>query len=219
MAKLYVVGVGPGDPELITVKAMKILRGVRVLVFPGKRAFKVVESFLSDDKEILFFNFPMVEDEGQKREAAHTFAQKILEYLNREEVSFFTLGDPGLYSTAGYLLEALKQLGFAGDIEIVPGINSFSLAAAKSFFNLAFEDEKVEILSTLPEDFTFEPKTTYVFLKLSSYYDRFLELVKEAKIQGYYFKELGTEEEKICSFNELPEKTGYFSLALAKRGT
>ena len=217
MAKFSVVGVGPGDPDLLTLKALENLRKTRVLAFPGKRAFKVVESFIDSTKKILFFNFPMVSNEEQKREKATSFAREILKYLKNEDVSFFTLGDPGLYSTAGYLLEALKELGFTGEIEVIPGINSFSLASAKAFFNLAFEDEKVEILTTIAEDFTFEDKTTYVFLKLSAYYDRFLELIAQEKVRGYYFKELGTGAEEIYSLKQLPADTGYFSLAIVRR--
>lgn len=155
--KLYGIGIGPGDSELITIKASKILKKVKVICSPRSGAEK--ESIaLSIAKPILEeredYNklmvvepvFPMTEDkeklEKHWAEASHIIA----DYLNRgRDVAFITLGDPSIFSTFSYVQKILEN---DYEIELIPGITSFTACAASINKPLV---EKNEILTIVPK--------------------------------------------------------------------
>jgi precorrin-2/cobalt-factor-2 C20-methyltransferase len=129
--KLYGIGVGPGDPELLTIKAAKILGHIDVVAVPeskkeaGSVALDIARPYLKAGAKIMFLTFPMIRDEMAKeiirRDNALLLASEIEAGRN---VAFLTLGDPMLYSTYIYLLENMGNMGI--DIVSVPGIYSFS---------------------------------------------------------------------------------------------
>ena len=129
----YGVGVGPGDPELLTRKAERILRAADVLAAPdpgqGASMALGIVGELARGKRILFCPAPMTRDKSRLRAAWDEGAALICGELEQgRSVAFVTLGDPGIYSTCGYLLRRVRQWGFR--TEIVPGVPSFCAAAA-----------------------------------------------------------------------------------------
>lgn len=134
MSKFVGIGVGPGDPDLITIKAIKALECIDLLVVPaGKKeseseAYKIISQHVPESVEICKRIFPMTLDIEEMSLSLSQIANEIETWVNAGiNVGFVTLGDPMLYSTYGYLLKFLK-----GKIpmETVPGITSFTAIAS-----------------------------------------------------------------------------------------
>ena len=154
------VGVGPGDPELITIKAVKALKSVDVIFVPKSHAhkqsmaFKMVKQILAEREkpaEILELVFPMTKDELNNRKLWVENAAIVAAKAKKGNVAFITLGDPMLYSTFLYLYECVKETYPEIELEIIPGVTSVTAAAASSKLPLA---EKEEVVSIIPSDLT-----------------------------------------------------------------
>ncbi len=138
MSKFYGIGVGPGNPELLTLKAVRVLQEIHVLIVPygghegESEALNIVSSHIPSHVVIQRRHFPMTRDKSLKEAAWQSIADEIVSYVkDGQSVGFITLGDPMLYSTYGYLVTRLsKRL----EIVTVPGISAYSAIA--SGFNL-----------------------------------------------------------------------------------
>lgn len=134
---LYGIGVGPGDPELLTLKAARVLRSSHCIYLPTSRLSiqnyvqETVLHYASSTCEICPVTFSLAADSEQRRDHWQQTAGEIAERLQAgQDVAFVTLGDALLYSTYIYLLRALYRILPEARIETIPGISSFSLAAA-----------------------------------------------------------------------------------------
>ncbi|MDP2279252.1 MAG: precorrin-2 C(20)-methyltransferase, partial [Nitrospirota bacterium] len=185
--KLYVIGVGPGDPELLTLKAARILREVKCICVPKGReegsslALSIVKKALSlDNKEIIEAHFPMKKTSRQSEDCeldnkwAET-VKNILSRLNKGiDVAFITLGDPAIYSTFFYLYDRLLESNPELKIDIIPGVSSINASAAKAKISLGLADEKIAILpanyiENLRE--TLEKFDTVVLMKVNKVFE------------------------------------------------
>lgn len=150
--KFYGLGVGPGDPELVTVKAVKILQAVDVIIAPHTEkkaestALSIVKPYIQPNTMVLELVFPMI---FNKRDLAGAYKinTSIIKSLLDEgkNVAFLTLGDPMLYSTYIHIYRLLKQYSIR--IETIPGVTSFCAAASRAGFPLA---DGNEVLSIIP---------------------------------------------------------------------
>jgi len=139
LGTLYGVGVGPGDPELITLRAVKYLGRAKV-VFAAcstkndySRSLDAVREHLAEDAQVVRLGFPMTRDPDELQQAWTENARQVAEALRQGlDAAFLTLGDPMLYSTFGYLLKALKSILPEAEVLIAPGITSYQEAAAKT---------------------------------------------------------------------------------------
>lgn len=151
----YGLGVGPGDPDLLTVKAYKILQGADVIITPTKKmgkpsiAYKIVESHIAPMTEVVEMSFPMIslseERETLKKQWKEN-ADAIEEYLNAgKSVVFLTLGDPMVFSTYSYVMEFLLDR----EIEVVTlsGIPSFCNLAAQINVPLTQGEESLGVVA------------------------------------------------------------------------
>lgn len=153
----YGMGVGTGDPELLTVKAQRVLAGLDVLLAPVSRegrdslALKTVREYVPQTTELMLRRFPMVRDQSELDAAFDSIAGEV-EALVRQgrSVGFVTLGDPMLYSTYVYLLKNLKSRGV--ETQTIPGITSYSAVSSRLGIPLAEKDEKVAIVPTVYQD-------------------------------------------------------------------
>jgi precorrin-2/cobalt-factor-2 C20-methyltransferase len=159
VGKFIGVGVGPGDPELITVKAVKALKAADVICFPKSHANKpsmalgMVKQVLKErakPPEVLELVFPMTKDElDVKRLWAENAAIVAAKVEAGKVVVFITLGDPMLYSTFLYLYRSLRE-GYPNvRLKIIPGVTSVTAAAASAKLPLA---EMEEVISIVPSD-------------------------------------------------------------------
>lgn len=152
------IGVGPGDPELLTLKAAKALKTVDVICVPKSHAKKpsmalsMVKGILDERKkpaEILELVFPMTKDELNNRKLWVESAAIVAAKAKKGDVAFITLGDPMLYSTFLYLYECIKETYPEVELEIIPGVTSVTAVAASSKLPLA---EKEEVVTIIPSD-------------------------------------------------------------------
>jgi precorrin-2/cobalt-factor-2 C20-methyltransferase len=154
--KLIGVGVGPGDPELLTIKAEKILSEVPVICAPRSApekpsiALAIVQPTLNnrkDDYKTIEPLFPMIEDKAFLEEHWDQAAELVALHLEKGlDVAFVTLGDPSIYSTFSYLQKRILEKEY--DVKMVPGITSFTGCASTAGIPLV---EKDEILVIVPK--------------------------------------------------------------------
>ncbi|XXX77610.1 precorrin-2 C(20)-methyltransferase [Sorangium sp. So ce134] len=155
LGKLYGVGVGPGAPDLLTLRAVRVLESADVLALPRSSdfgtsmAYRILEPVVGKqrDKERLLLTFPMSKDPDRVRPYVDAAVDKIGERLSRGlSVAFATEGDPSLFSTFVYVRrEALRR--FPGlEVEVVPGVTSVTAVPAVSGLALADGQERIAIL-------------------------------------------------------------------------
>ena len=120
--KLYGVGVGPGDPELITLKALRLTKEADILAFPGENpkesvAYRIMKGAYPeiDSKQMISLPMPMIKDREELKRVHDEGAKIIAEWLEKgKNVVFLTLGDPTVYSTYIYVHKRVEQLGYGG---------------------------------------------------------------------------------------------------------
>lgn len=149
------IGVGPGDPELLTLKAAKALKTVDTICVPKSHtsrpsmALGMIQAVLAERKkpaEILELVFPMNRDDLNNRKLWAENAATVATKVKKGDVAFITLGDPMLYSTFLYLYEFVKESYPEIELEIIPGVTSVTAVAAQSKLPLAEQDEVVTII-------------------------------------------------------------------------
>ena len=220
----YGVGVGPGDPELMTLKAARLIRENDVIAAPGKDpretvAYKIAAAVVPEiaKKELVPIHMPMVKDRALI-DRAHREAAKLVEsYLDRgKNVVYITLGDPTVYCTFSYIQHILEADGYA--VELVSGISSFCAAAARLNLPLVEWDEQLHVLPAVHrlED-ALEQPGTYVLMKSASQMKAVKEQLRRSGRRVAMVENCSMENEKIYrSVDEIPDDAGYFSLIIAK---
>lgn len=225
--KLYVIGVGPGDPELMTLKAVRILRQAPCVFVPKGReegaslALSIMRGAVSlDGKKIVELHFPMMKTRsqgsgvgGQGTEASETendfnakwneAAHAMLSVLEQGiDAAFITIGDPAIYSTFFYLYDRLLEQKPDLVIEIVPGISSINAAAARAGLYLGLGNDRIAILpanylDNLQE--TLERFDTVVLMKISKVFTTVRDLLirMNRAAQAAYVVRAGMDDERV----------------------
>ena len=231
--KLYAVGVGPGDPELMTLKAIRIIKNADCIACPGRRgelvkeispatasgtekellpgiAYEIAKEAVPEivSKELLLLEFPMRKDNVE--DAHHKAAEQVMSYLSEgKNIAFLTLGDPEFYSTFFYIAGILKKQGY--EIVIVSGITSFSAAAARVGIPLSLGDDPVMITSGEFCDF----EGTLVILKVGRGLREIKKKVAACNKRACLVENCGRPDEKVyCDVDSIPDETGYFSVMI-----
>ncbi|WP_224983543.1 precorrin-2 C(20)-methyltransferase [Geomonas agri] len=233
MAVVYAVGVGPGDPELLTRKAERILRSVDVICAPtgaaegGSYALSIVEQFIDRSRqEVLIQLFPMVKDQQGLdpfwEEAADQVAQRI---AAGKDVAFVTIGDPFLYSTYLYIHRIFLAKYPEIKIEVVPGISSILASSAISGLPLGLGAERIAILpATYEKDElkrTLEEFDTVVLMKVNRVFDSVYAALKELgrEKRGVFVRRVGSAEEEVHHDLEslVGQKLDYLSMLIVRK--
>lgn len=154
LGTFYGIGVGPGDPELITVKALRILQQVPYIFAAASSkndfsfAYNIVRPYLDQAVVVEPLPFPMTRDRDELEAAWLANARRVLAVLTQgRDAAFITLGDPMTYSTYGYLLKTLLQLKPDLRVVTVPGITSYHAAAALANIPLTEGEESFYLVS------------------------------------------------------------------------
>ena len=221
--KLWGVGVGPGDPELLTVKAVRVLREADVVIVPDassgdKVALNIAKDYLKD-KQIQFVKTPMVRDKAVMDAAHEQAADTICALLDEgKQVAFLTLGDPAIYSTYMYIHQKVLRRGYA--VEVVPGIPSFCAAAARLNQSLCLGREPLTIIpASHDQNDLMDLPGNKVFMKAGR---SILELQQALADRGLLdgasmVENCSMENEHVYPhFADLKEPSGYFSLVIVK---
>ena len=233
------IGVGPGDPELITIKAVKALKAVDIIFVPKSHAKKpsmalsMVKQILAERKkpaQIVELVFPMTKDELNNRKLWVENAAIVAAKAKKSDVAFITLGDPMLYSTFLYLYECVKETYPEIELEIIPGVTSVTAAAASSKLPLA---EKEEVVTIIPSDLdpahiedAAKHADNLVFMKCAFHIKEFLPILLKAGFTKNstiaLVKRCTLREEKVLvgKLSDVPSwdiTEDYFSVAIVKK--
>lgn len=221
---LYGVGVGPGDPELMTLKAVRLIRETKVIVCPGVEAKETVAYKIAvqavpelSEKTLVPVNMPMTHDREEMNRNHDRAAELLAEYLEKgENVVFLTLGDPTVYSTYLYVQKRVAARGF--QTELVSGITSFCAAAARTNTPLVEWNEQLHVLPAVHK--LEEPLTlpgSYVLMKSGRKMKEVKEMLAKSGRTVVMVENCGMEGEHIYrGVEEIPDDAGYYSLIIAK---
>lgn len=225
--KFYGVGVGPGDPELLTLKAVKVLQTVDVVAIPKSKldresvAWDIAQVHCPAHVRLIELELPMTSDQQVLAKAWQEGAQTILNELKQSNsVAFITLGDPSLYSTYNYLLNYLQAETPQECLETVPGITAMSAASGRINLPLATGDEPLLILPSTEDVGDYLEFPNLVLMKVSRRLPEILTLLEERGRKAVLLTRLGQPGENIC-WEPKPqdfeaEKIDYLSLLLVK---
>ena len=214
---LYAVGVGPGDPELLSLKAVRILDQADVIACPAKDgapglAFQIAARACPaiETKESLPLTFPM--RDGEQTAAHREAAARIISVLRTgKSVAFLTLGDPGFYSTFSHVAEAVKEEGF--DIEIISGVPSFAAVLAALRFPAAVGKEPVLITAGEFRDFD----GTLIILKAGVGLKALKDAVAAAGRSACLVENYALPGQHIYpDLPSMPDMAGYFSILVVR---
>ena len=220
----YGVGVGPGDPELMTLKAVRLIRENEVIAVPGKNAEKSVAYRIAAgavpeiaEKTLVPVYMPMIRDRA-KIEEEHRKGAKLLEqYLDQgKNVVYLTLGDPTIYCTFSYLQHFLEEDGY--QVVLVSGITSFCAAAARLNLSLTEWNEPLHVIpASHKKRESLDLPGTYVLMKSASHMKETKELLIASGRRVGCVENCGMKNEKVYhNAEEIPDDAGYFSLVIAK---
>lgn len=240
----YGVGVGPGDPELLTLKAVRVIQESSVLAIPvsGKGflepcfdetgnaaafakiledcvAYQIVKGAGIDVEKIpkLYLPMPMMKEKETLKQIHDQGAALAWQLLEKgEDICFITLGDPAVYSTCMYIHKRIQKAGF--ETKIIPGVPSFCAAAARLNMSLAENKEELHII---PASYEIEESLqfpgTKILMKTGKKIPYVKEKVKEQDLEIRMIENCGMESERIyTSVEEIPDETSYYSLFILK---
>jgi len=224
--KLIGIGVGPGDPEFLTVKAVKKLETVPVICAPKSSknkpsvALSIVQSVLDGRKdEYMTIEplFPMIEDKEElERYWSEAAEIMIAEREKGKDVSFITLGDPSIYSTFSYVAKIINNKGYL--VEMIPGITSFTGCAASAGITLGEKDEIIIVVPKVDKrlEELLEHADTAVIMKTSRHSEMLEEIIKndsrDKKVISV--QNCGMDNEEI--FEGFAKKGKYLSTTIVK---
>jgi precorrin-2/cobalt-factor-2 C20-methyltransferase len=232
----YGVGVGPGDPELLTVKAINVLKAADVIAVPvskegsggAGRALSIVEKGVGlNGKEILELYLPMTRDMSALKTSRDEAAARVAGRLNEgHDVAFITVGDPMIYSTFSYLIPCVRGLVPGVEVRVVPGVSSISAAASVACRPLAESNEKVIIVPAAYEIDELrgwlKAFDTVILMKVNRKMDELVKVLEEAGVADntFFAENVGMDgEEVVTDIKGLKGKRAdYFSMIIVKRG-
>ncbi|HEY5600008.1 MAG TPA: precorrin-2 C(20)-methyltransferase [Candidatus Manganitrophaceae bacterium] len=211
LGKLYGVGVGPGDPQLLTLKAHRLLTTVPVVYVPKSReesgsfALSIIDSFLDRGRqEVIDLLFPMCKDQSGLAQFWEKSVGLLLDRLEKGlDVACVCIGDPLLYSTFSYLLERIIARRPDLPVEIIPGVTSISACAASVALPLV---KAGETLAVIPA--TYEPEAVrgllrqfdaLALMKVNRVMDQILPMLEEMGIRDHavFISRCGTDQQEI----------------------
>lgn len=201
---LTAIGLGPGDPELLTLRAVRALKEADTVFVPGGIAFELVKPYA---KNIVTLDFPMTRDESVISECMRQNAEKILPAAKSGSAVFGLIGDPNFYSTFSRLANAVREHYPELEVETIPGISSITAFAshAKIAVNGAFT------VTDGPAD-----PSVKIMMKVTKPKVREAELRKEGFNDFVLVERMYMDGETVYK-GDMPEKTNYFSIMAARK--
>ena len=227
----YGIGVGPGDPELLTVKAIKAIEKVDVLIAPktekkdGSVALTVAKPYLKKDVEIVYQVFPMVKGFAENStDAWESNKQEILELLRAgKNVAFLTIGDPMFYSTYIYVFRLLENEGV--EIQTIPGIPAFAAIGSQLGYPIVEGDDVLSIIpaTASPEkvEKAMQAADNVVLMKVYKNFEDVADMLDKNEMaeQAVLVSRAGLDDEKIIYdvVAHKKDKLNYLSTILTRK--
>lgn len=214
---LYGVGVGPGDPELLTIKAFRMLKECPVIAYPKKLkgsksyAHRITDVYINEnEKDMLGLVFPMTKDETILNREWVIAVEAVWEKLSEgKDVAFLTEGDPLLYSTFIHMMRLMKKMHPEAPIQTVPGISSINGAASRFGLPLADGDEHVAIIPATNNEAemtkAIETHDCVIFLKIAKAMPTLLPVLRKLGLieNAHVVTKVTSDEEIVWNVAEL----------------
>ncbi len=225
--KLYGVGLGPGDPELMTLKAHRLVSQARVVAYPalsGSDSFAraIAAAAIPEGAREIVMDVPMTVERGPAQAAYDAGAAQIAAALEAgEDVICLCEGDPFFYGSFMYLH---ARLSGRFEVEVVPGVTSITACAGRAGVPLAARNERLTVLpGPLPEAelrSRIEGAESVVIMKVGRHLAKIRGVIAELGLteSAVYVERASLPEERICPLSEAPEKAPYFSMILLTKG-
>lgn len=208
---LYGLGVGPGDPELITVKAFRILKESPVIAYPRKMrgaksyALTITEAYVNTaEKHMLGLTFPMTKDKEALEKQWTKTVEDVWGFLQEgKDVAFVTEGDPMIYSTFIHMMRLMNAEHPEVEVRSVPGISSITASASTLGIPLADGDDQIAIVpATIDYDKmrkAMEEHDCVVFIKVAKVIDLILTVLRDLKLvdKAFVITKVTSSEEMI----------------------
>lgn len=221
---LYGVGVGPGDPELMTLKAVRCIAKCPVIAIPSAdrgscTAYRIVLQEIPEiaDKECLSVLMPMTKDRAVLNKSHEEGAAAVAAVLEQgRDIAFLTLGDPTVYATYMYIHQRVIKMGF--EARIISGVPSFCAAAGRLGISLA---ERQEQLHIIPASYDIEEAMalpgTKVLMKAGKKMPLVKEMLCEHPQQAMMVENCGMADEHVWTDTaDMPQQPGYYTLIIVK---
>ncbi len=226
------VSLGPGDPDLITLKALKALQGADIILCPattvkGKilsRSSDILKALNIEGTKVRLFNVPMSKDRTEADDVYRNLATDIHRLYNEGYgIAFVAEGDCGFYSSAHYISDYLKDMGVSTNH--IPGVPAFIACGALASLHVVKQDEH---LNVFPSNVTverirsaIEQGGTVVIMKLSQHAEQIRQAMEELEgITFHYFENVGLENKEFYSSDNteiLSRAFPYFSIMIIRR--
>lgn len=228
--KLYGVALGPGDPDLISVKGLKALQKSDIIYYPGSKSangtksfsMAIMESYQLEGKTFKGVFLPMSLDRNQAQEIYNTSFNELLgDYASGKTISFVAEGDISFYSTFAYLIDQIHEAKL--DFEMIPGIPAFILAGALSQTPLALQSDSLCVLSQCSSAAKLSEAcsrhATVVLMKPTTMKNQMAEFLNSYHGSIIYGEKLGTEDQYLSTdIEEIGKKNiPYFSILILKQ--
>jgi sirohydrochlorin cobaltochelatase/precorrin-2/cobalt-factor-2 C20-methyltransferase len=224
---LYGIGVGPGDPELLTLKALRCMKESDIIILPAGTkeecyAYHIVKQVYPqiEEKEIICMPFPMIKDKVILKKAHDKIYKGISRFLENKTVAFLVIGDPAIYSTYSYI--HTRVIENKGTAVMINGIPSFCAVAAALGISLGDNKDEIHIIPGSYEvDHTLELSGTKVYMKsgkkLAQLKKALLEYEHPEHLEVYAVSNCGMGDESISiGLNNLDTESGYLTIVIVK---
>ena len=225
-SKIFGVSLGPGDPELITIKALKALQEADIIYCPGtpakSRARDILQALPLDINRVQLFQVPMSKDRTEANRVYDNICEEIDRHVNNNlTVAIVAEGDSGFYSSVNYMFDKLAAMHLP--VTTIAGVPAFIAAGALSGLHIVKQEEKLVVLpgKTTPEELHELTTTNHVIviMKLSQCTDTVHEFIRQHPDAEYhYYQNVGTaNEQHETDRNALVEiEFPYFSLMIIR---
>ncbi len=227
MAKLYGLGVGPGDPELMTLKAVRLIEECDIVAIPKSGqsvnvAYNIAKGAVPDldNKNIVYMDMPMTRDKEKLTLSHDNAANQVKKWLDEgKNVAFLTLGDPTVYSTYSYVHNRVRDAGY--ETEIVPGVPSFCAVSARLNDSLTEAEEALHIIpgSYDGAEEALHLKGTKVLMKSGKSIGNLKDYIKNMDNPPTVkmVERCGMEGERVFkNLEEIDENASYFSVVIVR---
>lgn len=232
LGTLYGIGVGPGDPELLTLKAVKVLKQVKHIFAAASSnndyslALNIVKEHLQPDTLVDYLAFPMTFNRESLENAWQGNCEKVVEVLEEgRQAAFLTLGDPMTFSTFIYLVRKVRERLPEVHVETIPGITSFQAAAARTNIPLVEGEETITLMSgakggeRIKE--AIECSDNLILMKTYKYFPQILAQIENLGLRNNccFISRCGMEGEVVeRDFDQLAQlNPHYLSLMIIKK--
>lgn len=225
--KLYGVGLGPGDPELITLKAARLIGEADVIAYPtlaGAQSFArgIAAGLIRTGTPEIAMDIPMSTDRAPAQQAYDTGAARIAEELRADRsVVCLCEGDPFFYGSFMYIFARLSSVF---DIEVVPGVTSVTACASRARMPLAARNERVTILpGPLPAEELrrrIDGAESVAIMKVGRHLEKIRAVIKDLGHldEAQYIERATLPDERVCRLADAPDTAPYFSMILLTKG-